>query len=300
MRIVEMPDSFDMLLDTLCNTLGGLIFISLLVSVLASSLDIPAQADNVQKQHEKNRNEVIELETQLVELTGKKESLTAMLQSMPDPADTVASGGEYTRKLALELNGIMQNLLILKKKLKDIEHKAERFSSGAPTNVNRIRNEINALEKDKSVLENKIAAKTQIEERKIRLAKLRISQKASCHNIIKNAKIYPVDQVGTDTFNDNDLILERKGNSLLLTPMAEKGIPILRDGKISPEIIAYVEKFEKNLYTLNFWTCADSYRELIILRDFVVSKGYQYNWKPLKNKSGTLEILPGEGGSFAQ
>ena len=118
-----IADSLDMLLDTMCNTFGGVCFIALLVSVLSVSLppdrqgDEPATAtseDPRVAQFVRQRNRLVEsiksLETQLVGMTDVADSASmaeteAKIAAARRRADACARENEKRRDEAERVRG---------------------------------------------------------------------------------------------------------------------------------------------------------------------------------------------------
>lgn len=121
-RRQTQTDSFDLFLDTICNTFGGIIFLAILVAILIQTRSVLHQPEQ-KDQTTHTRQEVRELQTRLTAAESSVQRLTVALESMPEvkPNDDFREYAEAKNELAETDRNIQQMMAESKTKSKELE-----------------------------------------------------------------------------------------------------------------------------------------------------------------------------------
>ena len=121
-RRQTQTDSFDLFLDTICNTFGGIIFLAILVAILIQTKSVLHQPEQ-KDQTTHTRQEFRELQTRLTAAESSVLRLTLALESMPEinPNDDFREYAETKNELAEIDQNIQQMMTESKTKSKELE-----------------------------------------------------------------------------------------------------------------------------------------------------------------------------------
>jgi len=121
-RRQPQTDSFDLFLDTICNTFGGIIFLAILVAILIQTRSVLHQPEQ-KDQTTHTRQEVRELQTRLTAAQSSVERLTSALESMPEinPNDDFREFAKTKNEIAEIDQNIQKMMSESKTKSKELE-----------------------------------------------------------------------------------------------------------------------------------------------------------------------------------
>lgn len=252
----SMPSSLEMLLDTMCNTFGGVMFIAIsLVVVLTMAGTATEALEEAQDitEMKKSLSELKKLLADKLNDSAEKERLREILEK--DPAkkrlcelaaleseleklriETAAS--EAANKVtALEILRAGNKTAELEKRIADIEKANSEIVK--QTEIER---------KNLSALEEKLSATSQAE---ISFKFFAPSSEAPYFILIKENRAWRVGPVldSTGLLKPEDDVayrLENTGKVVFCTPLPATGVNILENGALSPEFEALLNNLPKD------------------------------------------------------
>ena len=267
-----LGDSMDMLLDAMCNTLGSLLFIALLLGVLSFMMGrVPMDPAD-----EAMARRVRELERQLL--------------SAQDDLD----GARATRKAFSAASRALEGINARNKEhLEEWRRHTEKAALLRAEN-GRLRasiadcsRKINALPAPPIGLDDP----TPPRRRWIRLPILHQTESHPLYVLMRWGRIYPVFSIdragglhpntelcafGTPRFFESAAWAERT----TVEPLRGRGLTVGSEGSPSDELRRWVEDVRRSGRFVDFNVYGDSFEEVVLARDFLAERGINYNWSP--------------------
>ncbi len=200
-RSDAIADSFDLLLDTICNTFGALIFIALLVAILSQQsapdivTDSPSSTEMVERQIAVAEADLAELTQQIERATGQSSPTSDLQRQLADLERTVAdlemtaTERAETEATGSTLSATADDLVALKQSLITLQSEnaqAENALRAIQENLQRLEKRINALTADTGKLERS-------RTRTLRFPKEQARIKTQLYVIFKYNRAYLVD-----------------------------------------------------------------------------------------------------------
>lgn len=278
-RRVQTDDSMDMLLDTITNMFGGIIFIAILVALLTGS-----QADRTAGRVEAAAGRLVTLRTDLDEgraRVSRKSDLATYLQGLAGQPDV--RWDDTLVSLATDVDAGRRRLAQAERQLAHLHDKQAPIDEKlhlASEQTDRLRDEIEQLtaafrrEKDLRRLE-------------ARLPVAQITTKRPAHIVLTRGRMFIVD--GCD--GGLNTIVEEKARDVELVPLPQERTKIvLRSGgglPVGGNLASTVrwrrlrEAAPTARYFLYLVVLPDAHEAFLTLRQLAVSAGYDYDVVPL-------------------
>jgi len=274
-------DSQDFLLDTICNVLGGIVFIALLIALItgAKSRDLLAGG---QPRLEVDPVEIRTLQIEAQSLDDAVAAAQRTLAAVSQPADD-KNEAEHDR---------------LTQALREVEHRAAAVeaahaslsttSSEAEQELNRIRQEEAQLLEELANLEKVMTEIKAANRMVLRLPQERTSQKRQIAMMLQGGRAYLITHRGVDFttglgLDPRDIEFEiRSGREVHVRPSQAGGFNV--DGPAPanhPRMRSLIRTCPPAGYFFHFYTWGDSAEAFELLRDAVTAEGYNYNFSLL-------------------
>ncbi len=287
--------SLELLLDTICNTFGGVLFISLLVVVLLNLSSTKKTTTPPSKPEQQQLEEVVAAHvSDLEELKRQRrllESLTKDEESLVDPTALA----EWRR------------LQAARKTMKSqLDEKSEHIEQIAKSTMqrNEVVNELDQLQKKiastRATLQKTLAAlerEEQLRTRTAELPKMKDTRKTSGTLFLKGGRLYVATLPGERGMILNDADCETKvvNNKRQGFPKAGGGQRLTREtANALAANLANTYDREQHFITIFVWK--DSFEEFQWLKDQIVRRQFNYMVVPRGTDDG---IDFGKGGGKA-
>jgi len=295
MRKKQQQDisSFDMLLDTMCNTFGGIVFIALLVSILMGSA--------VREESEANPQEsetLIQTESriELAHLTREEKDLQAAISKLEESLTrTKASSPEAVNGIGVLLasNNVMESYV----------HSLEETNSMLLRAISESQAEIDSSSNAKANLEAQIARlRNDLQVRQVkatrtaRLPRLHKAEgKQSVFLAIKGGRFYAVSDVsgrksslrgrGYDTA---EVVVESGPGMDVVEVRKTAGQPIKSGSEVSGKLALALSNIDPQTEFPSFCVYPDSFAEFNYVKTLFVARGFEYNWLTAE---GAIQIV---------
>jgi regulator of replication initiation timing len=224
-RFRGQSDSLDLLLDTICNTFGGIIFIACLVTLLARETNTgpyraleEADTEMLQRRIAVAESDLARLEVLIAGQSESRASLETLRRKRGELNDTIAKLRGETAVAAAEVGAVTGDLQQLRAENRPLRAEAERLL-----------NELTASEKDiarlqsrQRELEKKTAAARVQGRENVRFPKERPRDKAPFWVILKHGRVYPLRGDDGD-LNTTSLEWESSSTQDKVTPLPGHG-----------------------------------------------------------------------------
>ncbi|HOI37756.1 MAG TPA: hypothetical protein PLY00_18040 [Verrucomicrobiota bacterium] len=277
-------DSLDMLLDTMCNTFGGVILIALLISLLAR--DIPNTTTDAS-----SAATTRDLWLRYTNALAKHSEVQSEFDSAA-PALSLLDKVEVLRQQVLDARSATSGL-------RREAGECERRIREAKEVQRKLASELSDLNHHIQQLTQELIGVTNHKAGEIR-APRSVPALASHYwdYVVKDGKLWPVMILvnGQPDWNRVYIDVQGGGSSKRLHPIPERGIDIRHGTDAFQRTLAVVSPAD---YVVRFWLYADSFLHLAPLRRIVVDRGFGYDLV-LCEPHTTLRTSPGGSGRARQ
>ena len=290
-RQSEQTDSLDLLLDTVCNAFGGIIFIVLLVAVLPSgsgSAESPVKAATP--------SQLTDLQRLQATLSHDERIVALQLETL-DELKVVESAQDV--KQVHELEEKMD-------KLRERVESNRKTTSELETEIQERKGEIQRLDGIAKRLEVGLlrgrSERDQGDVRATRLPRLRGVNKGNFFLVIYQGRVYLTHEPGLKSIklydNTADFEVERHSDARIYRPRPDRGMAVAEWVK-SEQLKELQSQLTNELVVINICIYPDSIKDLPAVRNAFTEHGYDYNWHPL-TQSRPLALVPYRGPTSAQ
>jgi hypothetical protein len=274
----EPPDSLELLLDTLCNTFGGVLFIAMLVAVL---LQIGGESTPAETAQSVSAATLAELNDTLAVLRDEVDALEATLGGQEALADRTST----------------EDLDALIRRREAATAAASRLASARDhslVDLGRREQRVREIGESLEALESRLAeARGRRDEARERLAEARTSRSRTIHApvvhrsfknsialVVRYERMYVwhrYDSLGNRLGPDLDevVIVEDTSGGLLTAPNPRAGIPISENPTLKEAVARRLAAFPPDRYDLQIVVRPDSFGSFHTLRSALAEIGYE-------------------------
>lgn len=263
-RLGSDPGSFDLLLDTMCNTFGGIVFIALLLSILSQSLEIKKEYDIAENQ--------------------PPDILKKAIQKKVEQVKFNISLEEEIEQLVKNIRTDRQLLVSAKESIKDLENR-----------VRVLNQEITASEKQKQ-RELRLPKLHLIKKTPVFFA-IRQDKFYAITDIA-----YAIADVSKNTridrgYDTSDVFVRKYKNVINIEPLSGKGQEIIKGAENTGKIHQAILNINPAKEFIAFAVYPDSFAGFNYVKNIFVKRGFDYNWFIITDQ---LSIVKGSGQVHAQ
>lgn len=275
----QTDESLDMLLDTITNMFGGIIFIAILVALMTGRQTVQ-KTDQV----EAAADRVVTVRTDIEEgrsRSARKTDLATFLQGLVRKPDM--SWDVTLTQLAADMKVAVQRVDRAERQLEQLQDKRVPIDQKL-----RLASE-QAGRQRMAVAQLKIAIQREKELRSVeaRLPVTRITHKRPAHIVLTRGRMFIVDGCDGGLF----AVVDETARDIVLTPLSENrtkidlrpnaGLRIDDDLAMNSRWRELLATAPPGQYFLYLTVRPDAYNEFLVLRQLAVSAGYDYNVVPL-------------------
>jgi hypothetical protein len=276
-------DSLELLLDTICNTFGGIVFIALLIVLLLQQTAVVTQEPT---------DEVSPAE--LERLASELEVVDAELASLRTARDDLAKRAEEFAPD--DVRALMRNRNRLTAETDLLRSDADKLAQENAVAVADLTQEEMALNSSLAAVEKTQKA---VEELREELDRVRKSFAKEIRNplvresttfrsldiIVRYGRMYVwhnYDREGNELgLNTRDFVVTGEESGALVThPDPTRGIPLKDDPASAAAILDQLKPFPSSRFYITVVVRSDSFRQFAGLRDVLIGSGYEYRLMP--------------------
>ncbi len=291
-------DSLELLLDTICNTFGGILFIAMLV-ILMLQLSGDGESDAASTVQSVS---AIELATLRDELAGAQVELQRLHELHAGQQRTLAAFAPP------ELSQLVDENLAMQEQVAELVHRRDELVAKAAAHaaeIAAVRDDISETTSALQQAEDRLASVQKRLERdreerhqELQLSQVRSSSRVELGLVVQYGRLYVwhhYDRYGfrqglnTDEF----LILEIKLTGAVTTPNPLAGVPLDSSEQCRRAVLSRLEPFSPDRFDAAVIVRPDSFAEFAILRDILRSSGFRYRLIPTE----VGEAIVDRGGS---
>ena len=255
----HQPDSLELLLDTMCNTFGGIIMIALLIALLSRDTDANASAtQSFRKQLEQAERQTAEaerLQKTILETTDTNVITALALLKERD---------ELRRRVEHEKAALASNVTL----------QATLSAKNDPEELKRLLDQKSAREKESQTLLQDLQRETQAHQRQLRLPRERVTGKRTFYYIVRFSQIFPVHMMRNGQRELNRETLEWE-----VSPQGESVTPLRNAGIDLPTFARSLNDVPGQTFSIHFLAYNDSFPLFLAARQIPLARGFNTGWE---------------------
>ena len=275
-RSGDSEDSFDLLLDTVSNVFGGVMFLTLLAALLILSRgattteepEVPREAIP-----EKQSRTLVDAEIRQVTAAVAAQK---RIQKRLDPNGDLQQKSERLKSLGETLELAKRNA---RRKQKEVEAQAKALEGQVVAQTD-LENEIDALREEVAKREQANHRVRQQSERTVEFRGLSRSRTAEAVVVLRYGRWYML-QLGKNgrSLNQRDFFIRREGKLNRVTPKPHRGNPV-NDSSLGELQKQLKENYTRQTFHVVVAVWDDSFAEFNPVKDAVKRAGFQYRTLP--------------------
>jgi hypothetical protein len=278
-RIAE-SSSLELLLDTICNTFGGIVFISLLVVILLNLTGEDIQSEPVSQEDQ----------THLARLTQELTETTRTLDALREAAARQqAMANEFGSK---EVKALIKEIKQLQVELLERSVESNRDASESANmqmqlnDAESMRQQFESLMRKLHSLQEQYERETAARSEAVRPSTEFTTTKEQIGFFLKSGRLYSYAKKGPRGKlipNDDDCTVEPDASSggLAIKLKPGRGIPIKLSAPVPIAVSQTLSQFDKDAQFLDIWVWPDSFEHFALVQDELSRLGFTYNFRPI-------------------
>jgi len=301
-RRTAPPDSLELLLDTICNTFGGVLFMAILVAVLIRTSSTIVELPVSEPRPKVSSQELHRANAELSKAMSERESLVSAVRIQRDLAAKLAPP-EVRQELELrnESDADEGKLLTESKSateaIAEVEAKIEQVLADLASLANKSKQAAIDLANSKKDVEREVRSRTQTST----LPRLRSSSKREIGLIVRFGKLYVwhrYDGFGRRTgINTDDMAVVEDGPANVeVSPIPFAGTLLADDQDAQASILRILRRFNSQEVYYAVIVYDDSFGRFRHLKQAFIDSGFEYRLMP-KLPGEVIRDRGGSGGS---
>ncbi len=299
-RAQDSTSSFDLFLDTICNTFGGIVFIAILLAVMVQSRSVLKTDD--EDEHHATASQVRHAMDELEGMAAHHERLQLSLAAIAEVAPVVDDSEylelvELRKQLSSLMDAAMQAATDASRTLAEsLESNAlqRRENEAVPKDLKEARK---LLAKVRADYQSLVEAKQQT----LRLPRVRTSQSASVLMLVQEGSIFlaKTPSLFGQGFNNRQVSTTTSSDSgILVKPISGTGWD-LATAQAQNEFRKILQNAKDNGNSITIAIWPDSFDEFAQLRDAMINENTLYQLWP-QSTGEVLKVFLGGGQASVQ
>jgi hypothetical protein len=281
-RAAPSGDSLDLLLDTICNTFGGILFIAMLVVILTNQMSTESSPAEPTAENSRAlrtmRGELSESDARLTKLRQAVRQKEDLERQFADPESrelltTLHALDDDTTSMITDRNQKLMQVAESQTDLIESARELERLTEMLAEAQLR-------LEQEKQLLQTE----TQLRSRTSQTPKQRTTQKTAVAYFLKGGRLCAVakrDENGTPIPNEDEVrFVDDPVNGKYVEPIENSGLLINLDGSNAAEIEQKLSSFNNDRHYLSVVVNKDSFASFEALKNVIIRMGFEYQLVP--------------------
>lgn len=277
--------SLELLLDTICNTFGGVLFVAILIVVMLRMTSKTQTAGDVAQVSEA---EQLELEQQQAEL---REAIEMLRRAGAGLDESVEVADSQTAEL-LETFKAKQRARqgLLHDRLKTLESIAERQAR-----INQTARELDELEKQERAttkkrqdLEATLKAEVASRSQKVEYSSTHQTGKQEIQAVLRYGRFYVWHRYGPSggrlgLNTDEFVVLDESAGEMRTTPMPNAGTIVADSSVAIQQLSTRVNHFNPTRDYIGIVVWPDSFEQFRLVKKVLIQRGFEYRLIPAKH-----------------
>ena len=274
-------DSLDLLLDTICNLFGGVLFIAMLVIILLNmtSEQVAVEAPDAASM-EKLSSAQIELADSQAELESLRRAASEqedLAKKFADPRvrDLITQSTKKHSSIASVTATHETNLLEAGKKQDDVNRIA--------TALQAMETALEKIKKQLAAVDQQLKQEQQLRTRTVKLPRQKVTSKQQIAYLLKAGRLFAYirkDASGAIIRETADTQESTSAGMTYLEPVPGGGTPVNPAGDTSGTVSARLAGWDPNQHFIAICVWPDSFEHFPVVRQILVEGGFEYQLQP--------------------
>jgi hypothetical protein len=299
-RDEDRTSSFDLFLDTICNTFGGIVFLAILLAIMIQSRAVVRTEEQIDQQP--SPEQVRMLITKLEKLAGERETLEHSLENLPATRadDEDEEYFELAEQVAQTEQRLKESLSIQTKASQKLAEKLELNAIQAAEN-DAVPAQLKEAERELAQVKAGFQRLASSKQQTLRLPTVKNKTTSSALLLVKNHSLFlaRTPSLFGQGFNETQVTTSTLfAGQIRIEPRDGAGW-LLGSTKARAEFANVVQQARQNGYTLTIAVWPESYGDFATLREAMIAAGVNYQLWP-QAEGEALIISFGAGASSVQ
>lgn len=282
-RAATRGDSLDLLLDTICNTFGGILFIAMLVVILTNQMSqesLPTEpAAQSSRALRSLRGELSESDAKLTRLRQAVRQKEDLERQFADPDSrklltTLNALDDDTTSMITDRNDKLAHVAESQADLVESARELQRLTQMLAEAQVRLQQEQQVLQTE-----------TQLRSQTSQTPRQRATQKAPAAFFLMGGRLCAVakrDEFGDLIQNEDETrVVDDPPHGRYVEPIENAGLLVAPDGSNATEIEEKLRSFDRNRHYLKVLVGRDSFANFEALRNVMIRAGFEYQLDPM-------------------
>lgn len=294
-RTENLADSLDLLLDTICNTFGAVIFISILVAILVgrSSADREQPADATATE-----NFLHDQQQKIAEARMKLQRLSLQQQQQQALIDRLTT--EASRELAAELFAASATQVALSQQRTSAVDSVNAIQAQhlqLEQQLNEQREALATASAKNKELQVQLQAATELASRTATIPRLRRTSKQGVTFMLYRTRLFRA--VTPDgTIDDVDCLESVRLQTIVISPRPGAGVAVSSEN--DPHLRGRFDQIRQNDHFIRLFVARDSFAQFQTVKNVLIQLGYEYEVVLFSEGDAELYLSPDSVESFVQ
>ncbi|HRU05310.1 MAG TPA: hypothetical protein P5137_05995 [Candidatus Brocadiia bacterium] len=279
--------SLELLLDTMCNAFGGVMFLAMLLAILTQFAEAPSAATEEARLREQAAlgQQAAQLREELAKARAQA-AAAARLHPHRAMASLLETRTRQSEAAAEELARAEARAAVAGQQAAEAEAARAAAEKRVEQAKGQVRDALGAMKDQRADA-----------TRQIRMPQIRRLAKSPFWMIVKWNRLYMLHQPSRFSFigaaNERDVRQTRYEDYADYEPLRDRGVDLSGPWQQSPEVASLLSGVAKERQVLYFAVYPDSFTTFRAVRDFLVDKGYDYYWvmRPSDEEKLRLEFV---------
>lgn len=279
-RKLVIPDSLELLLDTICNTFGAVIFISILLSLLVRDSGL---RKGVASLPEEVAAIVAARDSEIAQARARQSALEQQLAQQQEVLERFASA--ESKGLATEILIAADNqvqLLEQKTSVVDDITQAEAQALTMEATMKQQALKRHQAEQRHKLVQQELQQATTLSSRTARIPRVRRTKKFGLAYMLHDGRVYRA-ITPDENIDETDCVRDEDGGTISITPRPDRGLLVSSDplsgepaAVQQKELLAKFQRIDKDDQFVRLFVSRNSFAQFIPLKDALIEKGLEY------------------------
>jgi hypothetical protein len=281
----SIDSSLELLLDTICNTFGGVLFMAILLAMLVKSAAHDTRANTDSSRSNVN---ALKLQTALIDANTERDALLLAVEQQKTSQSRLVPPQAQSSTKNLLASSIQRESLLKRLEEARLElSKSRAIQQAVEKDLLTLDQTLKVLEADvqerQMTLEKEIRSRTQVTP----IPRLHRSSKREIGLILRFHRIYSWQRYSPTGvaigLNDTDLVVVKEtALDIQVLPKPYAGMPV-NSATVSNDFGKLLAPFDPRSEHITVIVSTDSFDECVLIKQSLVARGFEYRLMPTKN-----------------
>ncbi len=303
-RKLVIPDSLELLLDTICNTFGAVIFISILLSLLVRDSGV---REGIASLPEEVSAVIAARNQEIAQAKARQVALELQLAQQQDVLDRFASA--ESKGLANEIMAAADNQVQLLEQKTDAVDGMTQAESQALTMEATMKQQALKLQQTQQqhkALLQEMQQATTLSSRTARIPRIRRTEKFGLAYMLHEGRLYRATTPDGE-IDKIDCVRTAAGGIVRISPRADSGLAVPEEsvaaqghGGERHKLQAKFERIDKARQFVRLFVSRNSFAQFIAVKDALIKQGLEYEVILFSDGKAELFLSNQQRESFVQ